>query len=125
MAGEFERAIETFAAQMRLDPFYSPLTPHWLGLAHYMLGQYSKALPLPVECVSRAPNFLHGHIWLAAIYSQLGRLSEARGETQQVLRIYPGYTISGAGKRIGAAWRHPRDAEHYFEGLRKAGLPEQ
>ncbi len=124
MAGEFERAIDMFATQMRLDPFYSPLTPHWLGLAHYMLGQYSKALPLLVECVSRAPNFLHGHIWLAAAYSQLGRSSEARGETLKVLRIYPSYTIAETGKRIGAVWRHPKDAEHYFEGLRKAGLPE-
>jgi adenylate cyclase len=102
MAGEFERAIETFATQMRLDPFYSPLTPHWLGLAYYMLGRYTVALPLLVECVSRAPNFLHGHIWLAATYSQLGKSSEARGETLKVLRIYPRYTIAGTGKRIGS-----------------------
>lgn len=124
MAGEFERAIDMFAAQLRLDPFYSPLTPHWLGLAHYMLGQYSVALPLLVECVSRAPNFLHGHIWLAAAYSQLGKSSQARRETREVLRIYPRYTIAGTGKRIGAVWRHRKDADHYFEGLRKAGLPE-
>jgi tetratricopeptide (TPR) repeat protein len=125
MAGEFERAIDMFATQMRLDPFYSPLTPHWLGLAYYMVGQYTKALPLLVECVSRAPNFLHGHIWLAATYSRLGRVSEAKVETRKVLRIYPGYTIGGTGRRIGAVWRHPRDVEHYFKGLREAGLPER
>jgi adenylate cyclase len=125
MAGEFPRAIDMFATQMRLDPFYSPLTPHWLGLAHFMLGQYSQALPLLVECVSRAPNFLHGHIWLAATYSQLGRLSDARGETQKALQIYPGYTIGEAGRRIGTVWRHRTDAERYFQGLHKAGLPER
>lgn len=125
MAGEFERAIDAFAAQMRLDPFYSPLTPHWLGLAHYMLGQYSEALPLLAEGVSRAPNFLHGHIWLAATYSQLGMFSDARRETERALLVYPGYTIGYAGKRIGAVWRRSKDASHYFDGLRKAGLPEE
>ncbi len=78
-----------------------------------------------VECVSRAPNFLHGHIWLAANYAQLGKLAEARLEATEVLRINPTYTIAGAGAIIGAAWRHPKDAAHYFDGLRKAWLPER
>ena len=51
-------------------------------------------------------------------------LNLIENETLKVLRIYPSYTIAETGKRIGAVWRHAKDAEHYFEGLRKAGLPE-
>jgi hypothetical protein len=34
-----------------------------------MLKQYSEALPLLRECVSRAPNLRGGHTWLATIYA--------------------------------------------------------
>ena len=37
-AGQSERAVEVLKAHMRLDPFYVPLAPHWLGLAHFTLG---------------------------------------------------------------------------------------
>ena len=45
-AGHPLRAIEAVERHMRLDPFYVPLAPQWLGAAHYMLKQYSQALPL-------------------------------------------------------------------------------
>jgi hypothetical protein len=62
---------------MRLDPFYPPLATAWLGLAHYMLKRYAEALPPLRECTSRAPNLWFGHLCLAVIYAQLGRLQEA------------------------------------------------
>src|SRR5947208_1580042 len=68
---------------------YPSLAPSWLGFAHYMLKEYSEALPPLRECVSRAPNLRNGHVWLAATYAQLGQLEEARAEAVQVLRIEP------------------------------------
>ena len=62
----------------RFDPFYSPLAPGSLGLAHYMLRQYSQALPLLRECDSWAPNLRAGHVFLAATYAQLGNIEQAR-----------------------------------------------
>src|SRR5262245_52719939 len=55
-AGHPARAIEVAERHMRVDPFYPPLAPGWLGLAHYMLKQYSQALPWLQECASRSPN---------------------------------------------------------------------
>jgi adenylate cyclase len=123
-AGDFSRAIELVERHMRLDPFYVPLAPGWLGLAHYMLKQYAQALPLLRECALRAPNLRPGHLWLAATYGQLGKLVEARAEAAEVLRIEPTWTIGGAGAQASAFMR-PGDREHYFDGLRKAGLPEK
>jgi adenylate cyclase len=121
-AGDPTRAIEAVERHMRLDPFYAPLAPGWLGLAHYMLKQYSQALPLLRESVSRAPTFLAGHCWLAATYAQLGNIEKARAEAAEALRIDPKYTIERTQARV-SAFKHTKDTEHYFDGLRKAGLP--
>ena len=50
-------------------------------------------------------------------------LDEARAEAAEVLRLMPSYTITGTAKRI-AQFKHAKDAEHLFDGLRKARLPE-
>ena len=106
----------------------SPLTfyPAWAltcqGGAHYMLKQYAEALPLMRECVSRAPNFRTGHVWLSAVNAQLGLLDEARAAAAEVLRIDPTYTIEKT--RSLATYKRSGDTEHFLEGLSKAGLPE-
>jgi adenylate cyclase len=124
-AGQPARAIEIGQAHMRLDPFYLPLVPAWLGLAHYMLKRYADALPLLQECISRAPNYRGAHVWAAATYARLDKLEEARAEVAEVLRIEPSYTIEETARRVSVFFKHPKDADHLFDGLRKAGLPEK
>ena len=125
-AGQPARAIQVLDTHMRYDPFYPPVVPALLGFARYVLKEYSEALPLLRECTSRAPNFRIGHVWLAANLAQLGRLDEARAEAAEVLRIDPKFTIDGTERRLapheGPGWG---GAEHLFDGLRKAGLPER
>ena len=123
-AGEPVRAIQVIETHMRYDPFYSPWAPGLLGLARYMLKEYSEALPPLRECTSRAPDMSLGHVWLAANLAQLGQLDEAHAEAAEVLRIDPKYTIDGTQRRL-ALFKRPEDAEHLFDGLRKAGLPER
>jgi adenylate cyclase len=123
-AGEPARAVQIIETHMRYDPFYVPAAPGQLGLARYMLKEYSEALPPLRECTSRAPNLRLGHSWLAADLAQLGQLDEARAEAAEVLRIDPKYTIDGTERRL-ALNKRPEDTEHLFDGLRKAGLPER
>jgi adenylate cyclase len=109
---------------MRYDPFYSPSALGVLGLARYLLKEYSQAL-LPLrDCISRAPGVREGHVWLAANLALLGRLDEARAEAAEVLRIDRKFTIDGTSRRL-FLYKRPEDAEHIFDGLRKAGLPER
>jgi adenylate cyclase len=122
-AGEPERAIEVSKAHMRLDPFYMPIAPGWLGFAHYMLKRYAEAVPPLWECVSRAPNLRSGHQWLAATYGQLGRLDDARAEAAEVIRIQPTFTIEGTATKV-SVFKKAQHAAHFYDGLRKAGLPE-
>jgi len=123
-AGEPARAIAVVKAHMRLDPFYPPAAPGFLGFAHYMLEEYAEALAPLNDCVSRAPNMRSGHAWLAATYAQFGELEKARKEASEVLRIEPGWTIEGTARCL-AVFKHRGDAEHWFDGLRKSGLPER
>jgi adenylate cyclase len=121
-AGDPRRAIDVLNAYVRLDPLYVPFASGFLGFAHYMLKQYVQALPLLRDCVSRSPNLRGGHVWLAATYAQMGRLEEARAEVTEVMRIEPNYTISGSARPM-ITFKNPDDDHHYFDGLRKAGLP--
>jgi len=123
-AGQPARAAQVIETHMRYDPYYPPVASAILGHARYLLKEYSQALPPMRECTSRAPNFRLGHVWLAATLAQLGQLDEARAEAAEVLRIDPKYTIDGTQRR-SSLFKRPEDAEHLFDGLRKAGLPER
>jgi len=123
LAGQCKRAILFLDAHKRIDPFYPPLVQNWAGFAHYMLQQYSDAIPLLRDGVSRAPKSRMGHAVLAAAYAQLGDNEEARREAAEVLRIDPAYTIEETQSRL-SPFKTARDEEHFFDGLRKAGLPE-
>jgi adenylate cyclase len=69
-------------------------------------------------------NFQSAHFRLAATYAQLGELDKARAEVDEVLRVNPNYTIEGTQRQL-SMFKRPEDAEHFFDGLRKAGLPER
>ena len=122
LSGDPVRAIEAGERHMRLDPFYAPITAAFLALAHYVLRQYAQALPLLRECASRGPNFPAVHVLLAATHAQLGNIEQARAEAAEVLRIDPKWTIDGT-QALVTPFKRPEDAEHFFDGLRKAGLP--
>jgi len=122
-AGDPQRAIDVINAYMRLDPLYAPFASGFLGFAHYMLKQYVQALPLLRDCVSQAPNVRGPHGMLAATYARMGKLEEARAAAAEVMRIEPNYTIGGTSMAL-VTFKNPDDGQHYFDGLRKAGLPE-
>ena len=122
-AGEPGRAMDILQANLRLDPFQNASRLGYIGHAHYMLDRYPEAIPPLRECVWRMPNFRIMKLWLAAAYAQAGQLTEARAAADDVRRIEPGFTIDRW--KITAVYRNQEDAEHLFDGLRKAGLPER
>lgn len=123
-AGEPARAIAAIETHMRYDPFCSPWALGQLGLAHYTLKNYSKALSPLRELTFRVPNMRQGHVFLAANLAQLGQLDEAHAEAAEILRIDPKYTIDGTQRRL-ALFKRPEDVEHFLNGLHKAGLPKK
>ena len=107
---------------MLLDPFH----PTWFNrpIAHYYFerGKYEAALSAARKI--DVPGFRWAHIFLAGIYAELGRQSEARSALEELLKLDPGFTT----KRLIEEWRKYNRTEDsirpWVAALRKAGLPD-
>ena len=108
---------------MLRDPFYPVNTLVVLGQAYFVAKRYAEAVPALREAIIRAPDFRPARLFLAATYSRLERLEDARIQARHVLRLDPGWTISGTPKWL-APFKDIEGTKHFIESLRVAGLPE-
>jgi TolB-like protein/class 3 adenylate cyclase len=127
------RAEETEAhivEALRLSP-RDTMAYIWMtnrGLAKLHLGSHEQAVAWFRRAIEANRNVPPAYFWLAAALTQLGRLDEARSALKAGLALNPAFSIS----RARAAWTAMSDDPTYlaqlepiFEGLRKAGGPEQ
>ena len=98
------------------------------GVAKLHLGSYEQAVVWFRRAIEANRNYPPPYFPLAAALAQLGRLDEAHSAVKAGLALNPAFTIS----RARAAWAAMSDDPTYlaqlepiFDGLRKAGLPEQ
>ena len=71
--------------------------------------------------ISRNPNFVASHAYLAALLSEQGREEEARAAGAKALELSPRASVEGLRERL--PYRNPADLERFLAGVRKAGLP--
>jgi TolB-like protein len=122
--GEADEAVAFCEGAMRLNPF-CPGYYHWnLAKAYYCARRYDEVLGLMKEYVSRYPKFMNPRRVLAAAYAQLGRLEEAKKETEIILGVEPGISLKKIRERVEMQWKNAGDQEHWIDGLRLAGFPE-
>jgi adenylate cyclase len=117
-----ERGVAFVRKAMKLDPFH----PTWFYLPiadyHFERGEYEEGLAAAQRI--NIPGFYVPHMFLAAIYAELGRDSEARSAVEEVLRLRPGCTIENQIERL-RNMNFSDDRIHlWVAALRKAGLPE-
>jgi TolB-like protein/class 3 adenylate cyclase/Flp pilus assembly protein TadD len=120
--GKPHEAIKHFQEAMRLSPFYPPWYLYHLGLSYHLTGQHETAIEILKKAVERTPNDIYPHPRLVMIYSDLGRMQEAKKQAAEVLRVNPEFTIEGWAK--ANPFKDPAIVEHRKELLRKAGLPD-
>ncbi len=121
--GEYAKCIEVFDKAMRLSP-REPTMGMWfslLALAAFITGHHQDAVAHARRTVQFSPGFLGGRRLLAASLAALGQLDEARREIAEVLRIYPGSTVTAM--RAGMPLRDDAARERYCDALARAGLP--
>jgi adenylate cyclase len=94
--------------------------------AYLLLGESAKAIATCERASGLSVDFIH-HSFLAAAYANAGDLEHARIALHSMLAIVPGYTIAQLkAKRYSDHPEYLTMAERYwYDGLRKAGLPEQ
>jgi adenylate cyclase len=119
-----EGGIEELQKAVRLNPQGAWAWVILEGLAHEYLeiGQYVEAVRWGERVVQQRPDYLYGHLLLAASYAHLGRVEEARAAVERGRKLQPELTAS-AIESVYGPWS-PTNAERYLEGLRKAGLKE-
>ncbi|HEV8714537.1 MAG TPA: tetratricopeptide repeat protein [Candidatus Binatia bacterium] len=101
-----------------------PLIADWhlygVGAAYYLAGQPVEAVAPLKQYLTRYPNILGAHLTLAAVYSELGRETEARAEAAEVLRINPQFSLEVHKQR--APIKDMAMLGRHLAALRKAGL---
>ncbi len=122
-SGKPEEAINLIRKAMRLNPHYPFYYLFYLGHSHYLLGNREKSIELMKRVVTRAPNFLPVRRHLAVLYQEVGLEEEAKVQTAEVLRIFPGASIEDSRQRCLYV-NDPTLLERFFDGLRKSGMPE-
>ena len=92
--------------------------------AHLLAGQADDAI---ATCEKLGHRDVLWYALMAAAYASHGDMQKAAAAKTELLRIVPGYTISQLrAKRYSDHPEYQRLAEKYwYDGLRKAGIPEQ
>jgi len=112
---------------LRLSPggTFAHVWMHIAAVAKLLTGADEEAVARYRRCLEMNRNNPPAHFHLAAALAHLGRLEEARSAVQAGLALDPAFTI----RRFRAA--APSDnptflaqRERFYEGMRKAGVPE-
>ena len=128
--GRAEETEAHIAEALRLSP--RDTTAYiWMttaGSAKLHLGSYEQAVAWFRRAIEANRNNPPAYLNLAAALAQLGRLDEARSAVRAGLALNPAYTVS----RRRASWTAQSDDPTYlaqlepiFDGMRKAGVPEE
>jgi tetratricopeptide (TPR) repeat protein len=118
--GRTEEALEAAAQALRLKPAVAYGHLGGVGTAYAVAGRYEEARAPLQRFLSHYPNFLPGHLTLAAVYSELGQAAEAQAQAAEVLRLNPQFSLEVHKQRMPI--KDPTVLERYIAALRKAGL---
>jgi adenylate cyclase len=119
-AGRSEEAIPLFQKAIRLNPFGPIWVNQNFGNALQMTERFEEAVSAYKKVIQRAPNYIWGHLMLAATYSKMGREKGAREEAAEVLRINPKFSLDSFVKT--SLYKEESVRENMLNALRKAGL---
>jgi adenylate cyclase len=118
--GRAEEALQMVEQALHHEPFEAALHLNSVGMAYYLAGRLEEAISPLKQFLAHYPNILDARLTLAAVYSELGRESEAQAEAAEVLRINPKWSLEVWKQRV--PYKDPAMLERVFAALRKAGL---
>ncbi len=119
--GDIERSIALLNKAMRLSPYYPGWYRWTLGRAYRLAGRYKEAEAALVASEGGSGSVLP-LVELAAVYSETGRLSEARAEAAEILKIDPKFSVLAWVKV--PPYQDPARTKREIDALRRAGLPD-
>jgi TolB-like protein/class 3 adenylate cyclase len=130
LIGRAEETEAHVAEALRLSP-RDTMAYRWMthaGIAKTHLGHWEQAVAWFRRSIEANRNFPHPHFVLGVALAQLGRLDEARSAVKAGLVLDPGFAVSRFRANVATRSDDPTylaNLEPFFEGMRKAGVPEQ
>jgi adenylate cyclase len=118
--GRPAEALRLVEQARQLNPKPSSLYFLPLGHAYYLLGRTEEAIAPLQRVLSVYPHRIDTHVLLAAIYSELGQIAEARAEAAEVLRLNPKFSLELHRQRM--LIKDQAVLERHIAALREAGL---
>ncbi|MDQ2954482.1 MAG: tetratricopeptide repeat protein, partial [Pseudomonadota bacterium] len=128
-AGRSEEALSHFAEAIRLSP-RDPLLFvgfYGIGWTRFLLGNDDQATEMLRKSIGLNPGYAPAHLFLTAAYAMQDRVEEAREALAAYLRTNPAANTI-ALLRANAQSAHPvytAQRERLYEGMRRAGMPEE
>ena len=121
-AGRHPEALAAIERVLQLDPKPKAQVYDYYGLVLYMNRRYEEALKV---LRSVGPDGLGdvGLETLAMASAQLGRMEDAHGAVEAILKRIPSQSVASLRVMYGHH-RRPEDLDHRMSALLKAGLPE-
>jgi tetratricopeptide (TPR) repeat protein len=125
--GRQDEAIRACQESMRLSPRDPQLGGYCIvtAAAHLYLEHDDEALHWARRSAAVKPNFSVPHAWIASAAAMIGDLQTAHAALSEFRRFHPDYTITSfREEKLCANAACEKQRERFYEGLRRAGLPE-
>ena len=120
-SGQAEESIGMIRRAMRLNPHY-PFFYQWtLGHGYYLIERRQEALDAFARVVRENPNFVPAYAYRAVLFSELGRVREAREAWEKASHLSPGVSMGSLRERI--PYRRPADLDRLLTAAHRAGMP--
>lgn len=120
--GKAEEGLSHIETAMRLNPRF----PFWyyfaLGANQFHLARFEEAEASFLKSIDRNPRWRTNHLYLVSTYGHLERPDDAEWEMDELRAL--GFDPTMANWRAIDKIQDPTYRERFFEGLRKAGVPE-
>ena len=114
VTGRRDEALRNIETAMLLQPHPSSLFFEVLGVCHFALGDYDRAIAAFVRGIEIKPTFIPCHYQLAVTYGVCGQTDAARSEAAIVKDDWPNISLD--------YFLHPRLEEIWLRGKEAAGL---
>jgi adenylate cyclase len=120
-SGRAEESIGMIRHAMRLNPHY-PFFYQWtLGHGYYLTERRQEALDAFARVVRENPNFFPAYAYRGVLFSELGRVKEAREAWGKASHLNPGVSMLSLRERI--PYKRPADLDRLLTAAHRAGMP--
>ena len=125
LMGEHDKAIESAEHALRLSPHDRPVAVfacRGIAMAHFSAARYAESAVWAGNLIEKNPGHIPGYVFRIASLAWIGDIDAASAARDALLRLRPAMSVTWVAENLPMAGTI---AEKIYNGLRKAGVPEE